>query len=181
MKTKLLTLIIFGVLKVNAQFSVIHNGSNFGTITKFILSPTTLKFGSDSKIAEINLNNDSITVIHDFQIAGCNQSDFYIFNDSIYYFLAHNSCQFNILHKSIDSGLNWQVMTTNSNNQQQLIMFNDTAGILSDNNNYIIRTNNGCLSFDTIHQPNIILAFNSNSFSDNLLIKKYSHLFLGIH
>lgn len=173
MKTKLktsivLALIVFLSEHSLAQFSLIHNGSNFGTITKFIVRPTTLKFSSDSKVAEIDLNNDSINVIHDFQIAGCNQSDFHIFNDSVYYFLAHNSCQFNLIHKSSDNGINWQVISINSNDQQQLIMFNDTSGILSDNNNYILRTNNGCLSFDTLFQPNIINAFKSNSFSDSI-------------
>lgn len=168
MKTKFLCLIFFVALKTNAQFSLIDNGNNNSTITKFILTSNSLKFSDANKIAEIDLSNDLINVIKDFQIGGCNKSDFFYFNDSIYYFLANNSCQFNILHKSIDNGLNWQIVSTNSNDQQQLIMFNDTSGILSDNNYYVLRTNNGCLSFDTLFQPSIINAFKSNSFSDSI-------------
>jgi hypothetical protein len=151
-----------------AQFSIIHNGNNHSTITNFILKQTKLQFSDLSKIAEINLINDSINTIYDFQTTGCNQSNMYNFQDSIYYFMHHSSCQFNTILKSTNYGQTWQVKTTNSNDQQQLIMFNDTSGILSNNNYYVLQTTNSCASFDTLYQPNIIIAFNSNTYADSI-------------
>ena len=169
MKWKCVLFLLAVSLKLEAQFTMIHDGSNHRTITKFIPTTTCLSFSDDASISEINLQNDSIHLVYDFQAAGCNQANYYRFNNDVTYFRNHASCQFNAIYKSVNNMVSWQTVLSNSNDQQQLVMFNDTDGILTDQSNYVLRTSDGCLSFDTLFQPEMILATDAAVYSDSSL------------
>jgi len=72
MKWKCILFLLAVSLQLQAQFTMIHDGSNHRTITKFIPTTTGLSFSDDASISEINLQNDSIHLVYNFQGAGCN-------------------------------------------------------------------------------------------------------------